>query len=102
MTLLYWPEAIRRIDRNPKLKNNSATNQPVNSIYLHSHSYSHYFLIIIMWYEILPSLGIICGAMWLSGKGLSAVQRYQNGGKVLLAEFIITKTDKVYIYDIAS
>jgi len=55
-----------------------------------------------MWYEILPSLGIICGAMWLSGKGLSAVQRYQNGGKVLLAEFIITKTDKVYIYDIAS
>ena len=35
-----------------------------------------------MWYEIIPSLGIICGAMWLSGKGLGAVQRLQNGGKV--------------------
>ena len=35
-----------------------------------------------MWYETLPSFAIIIGAMYLAGKGVGAVDRLANGGRV--------------------
>ena len=35
-----------------------------------------------MWYEIIPGLGVIAGAMFGAGVGLRAILRLENGGKV--------------------
>ena len=35
-----------------------------------------------MWYETLPAMGLIIGAITVTGVGMGAVQRFFNGGKV--------------------
>jgi hypothetical protein len=35
-----------------------------------------------MWYETIPAMAMIVGALTLSGIGVGAVQRFFNGGKV--------------------
>ena len=35
-----------------------------------------------MWWECIPGFAIIAGSLWLGGKGVGAINRYQNGGRV--------------------